>query len=512
MLSAVGDGETWDIIVIGGGATGLGTAIDAGTRGYRTLLIEAADFAQATSSRSTKLIHGGVRYLAQGGIGLVYEALHERALLLRNAPHIVHPRSFLVPAESWPGWIKYGAGLKAYDLLAGRGGLGGSRWVGRDEALRLAPTLRPDRLRGGVVFEDGQFDDARMSIALLRTFLDLGGMALNYFAVTALIKEAGRVAGVVARDEETRAEFRIKASAVVNATGVFADAVRHLDDQQAPPLIRPSQGSHIVLDQSFLPGETAVLVPRTDDGRVMFAIPWLGRVLVGTTDRPVDRPTREPRPSPDEFAFLQSHVARYLSRTPEPNDIRSAFAGLRPLLGRDARESTARLSREHAVITSPSGLITITGGKWTTYRRMGRDAVDRAVAVAGLPARASRTEMLRIHGATDEPNDGPLARYGSDAGAVARVLGERPGWSEPLHPDLPYRAGEAAWAARYEMVRTVEDVLARRMRALLLDARASLEIAPRVAAILASELGFDEAWQREQVERYRELSAGYLPG
>jgi len=499
--------EPWDLVVIGGGATGLGTAVDAAARGYTTLLIDAADFAKGTSSRSTKLIHGGVRYLAQGNLGLVRSALRERALLHRNAPHLVHDRAFVVPSYRWWSTPYYGAGLKLYDLLAGTRGAGATRIVGRDEALRLAPTLRREGLRGGAVYRDGQFDDARLAVALLRTLLDLGGAAANYVAAEGFIKTGTRIAGVRAVDRETGEAFPIAARAVVNATGVHADAIRRLDDPGSAPLIAPSQGIHLVLGRPFLPGEAAVLIPRTDDGRVLFAIPWHGRVVVGTTDTPVTTITDEPRPRPEEVAFLLDHVGRYFTKAPQAGDVLSTFAGLRPLVGAGAGGGrTAALARDHVVRTSPSGLVTVAGGKWTTYRLMGADAIDRAATVGGLPRRPGVTGDLRLHGWATVTDDG----YGSDAPELVRLIGTRADWGELLHPDLPYRAGEVAWAARYELARTVEDVLARRTRALILDARASIAAAPRVAAILADELGFDAAWRDGQVERYRELARGYL--
>jgi len=511
LLDRIRERVTWDLVVIGGGATGLGTAVDAASRGFSTLLLEATDFAQGTSSRSTKLVHGGVRYLAQGKLGLVREALHERGVLLRNAPHLAHRLDFLVPAYSLGGLAYYGVGLKAYDLLAGSAGLGGSRPVGRSEALRLAPSLAPDRLQGGIVYADGQFDDARFAIALVRTLLDLGGIALNALPVVGILQEGGRVSGVEALDSETGERFRIAARAVVNASGVEADAVRSLDDPRATPSLAPSRGAHVVLDRSFLPGGAAVMIPRTDDGRVLFAIPWRNHILLGTTDTPVDRVTREPRPSPAEIGYLLDHAGRYFASKPGLGDIRSTFAGLRPLIGKGGSGRTASLSREHAVFVSGSGLVTITGGKWTTYRRMGADAVDHARKVGGLPDRPSATESLRLRGWIDEPIAGPLAGYGSDAPALGRLIDEHPGWEEPIHPRLADLKGEVIWAARFELARSVEDVLARRTRALFLDARASIEAAPVVASLLAEELGFNRAWEALQVAAFGELAAGYLP-
>ena len=501
----------WDFVVIGGGATGLGTAVDAASRGFSTLLLEADDFARGTSSRSTKLIHGGVRYLAQGNIKLVREALHERGILLRNAPHLAHRLEFLVPAYSWGGIAYYGLGLKTYDWLAGSSSLGGSRPVGKPEALRLAPTLEPSRLRGGIVYADGQFDDARFAITLVRTLFDLGGLAINRMSVVRIVKERGKVAGVEAVDSETGEISLIRSKVVVNATGVEADFIRGLDEPGTSATMSPSRGSHIVLDRSFLPGDVAVMIPKTDDGRVLFAIPWLDRVLVGTTDTPVDGATREPRPTTEEIDYLLTHAGRYFARRPRLDDVLSTFAGLRPLLGRVGSGRTASLSREHAVFVSDSGMVTITGGKWTTYRRMGMDAVNRAAEVAGLDRRPSRTEELKLHGWSAEKLERPFGGYGSDVDELNRLVADHPEWGESIHPRLPDRKVEVIWAARHEFARSVEDVVARRTRGLFLDARASIEAAPVVACLLAGELGRDPTWEASEVESFRKLAAGYLP-
>ncbi len=509
MLDRLRTQEIWDLVVIGGGATGLGTAVDAAARGYRTLLLEAFDFAKGTSSRSTKLVHGGVRYLKQGNVALVREGLHERGILRRNAPHLVQILPFVIPAYRW--WTRpfYGVGLKLYDLLAGKLGLGSTQLISRQELLRRTPTIEPDGLQGGILYFDGQFDDARFAIALLRTFMDVGGTPLNYMAVTGFAKSGGRISQVRAREVETGEEFEIQTRAVVNATGIFADGIRNLDDPGAGQMLALSQGAHLVLPRSFLPGDTAIMIPRTDDGRVLFAIPWLDRVLIGTTDTSIPTVSPEPRPTSKEVDFLLSHTARYLSKDPTPADVQSVFAGVRPLV-KSGNKATAALARDHTLLVSSSGLVTITGGKWTTYRRMGVAAVDKVVEVAGLPRRRSVTDTLRLHGWTENGSDNHFAGYGSDAGAIRTLLAEHPEWDQLLHPALPYRLGEVVWAVRHELARTVEDVLARRTRALLLDARASSSAAPRVAELMARELGFDQDWQNAQVEQYRALASGYV--
>lgn len=510
---------SWDLVVIGGGATGFGAAVDAAARGYRTLLLEQNDFGKGTSSRSTKLVHGGVRYLRQGRIGLVRDSLRERGLLLRNAPHLAHPLPFIIPSYRASDTLLYGAGLKVYDLLAGTLGLGRTRVLNAGEVMRDLPGVEPRRLRGGIRYFDGQFDDARLLVALAQTLFDLGGIALNYVSVSALLKSDGRVRGVIARDVESGRELSIPARAVINATGVFTDAVRRLDAADAPALIAPSQGSHVVLDRSFQPGPAALMIPRTPDGRVLFAIPWHRHLLVGTTDIAVDRVDLEPRPRPDEIEFILGTASRYLARHPTDSDVLSSFAGLRPLVASGGDKSTAQLGRDHRIEVSPSRLVTVTGGKWTTYRQMGEDAVNHAIAIGGLALRPSRTKDLPLHGWTDEaaaPKGGTMTEderwrgYGTDANAVRELAKELS--DAPLHPRLPYGAAEVIWAARHEMARTVEDVLARRTRALFLDARAAMESAPAVAALLAPCLGRDSRWQQQQVDAFNTTAKQYLPG
>lgn len=502
----------WDVLVIGGGATGLGASVDAAARGHRTALIELGDFAQATSSRSTKLIHGGIRYLQQGDLPLVRESLRERGRLLRNAPHLVRPLSFIVPNHAWWERPFYGIGLKLYDALAGGLGLGASKHLSRDEVLARIPTLEPAGLRGGVLYHDAQFDDARLAVTLARTIADLNGVVVNYVKAAGLLKPNGRVGGVLARDVETGDEFELRARVVVNATGVFTDEIRRLDEKGAPDLLAVSQGAHIVLDKTFLPGECALMSPHTADGRVFFAIPWHGRTLIGTTDTPVSTVATEPRPLRSEIEFLLTHASRHLTRKPVAADVLSAFAGLRPLVkaSRNGRP-TASLSRSHRVVVSRSGLVSIAGGKWTTYRQMAEDTIDEAAAVGGLPPRPSPTATLKLHGWRESAGpDAVFAEHGSDAEALRAFCDATPEGNTLLHPHLPYCAGEVIWAVRHEMARTLADVLSRRLRALVLDARASVAIAPQVAQIMAKELGRDAEWENQQVTAFRELAATHL--
>ena len=504
---------SWDFIIIGGGATGLGIAIDGAARGYRVLLLESSDFAQGTSSRSTKLVHGGVRYLQQGNISLVLEALRERGIMRQNAPHLVHNLPFVVPRyDRWEGPF-YGIGLKLYDALAGKQGFGRSRFLSRQKTLDRLPTVETRGLRGGIVYYDGQFDDARLALDMAATAAEQGATLLNYAPVVGLTKTDGLVDGVIFDDRETGRRYELRARAVINATGPFTDTIRRFDAPQTSPMISPSQGIHIVLDRSFLDSDSAIMVPHTDDGRVLFAIPWHDRVVVGTTDTPVATVSPEPTPLAAEIDFLLAHAARYLRKDPTHADILSAFAGLRPLVSGGDQATTAALSRDHVLHISPTGLITIAGGKWTTYRQMAEDTVDQAAVLAGLETRPCVTLDLHIHGYHRNADQfGDLSVYGSDAPALQDLLRADTRYAEPLHSNLTTLAGEVVWAARREMARTVEDFLARRTRALLLDARASVEMAPRVAALLAEELDRDQDWQDEQVRAYEELAKGYLPG
>jgi glycerol-3-phosphate dehydrogenase len=505
------DDRPFDFLVIGGGATGLGAAVDAAARGHRVALVERSDFAQGTSSRSTKLVHGGVRYLRQGNISLVLEALRERGRLARNAPHLVRDLAFVIPNYAWWEGPFYGIGMKVYDQLAGRLGLSPSRVLGREETLAAIPTVETENLTGGVIYHDGQFDDARLAVALAQTAENLGATVVNYCACIGLVKRDGAISGVRLRDEESGEEFAVAARAVINATGVFVDAVRRFEEPQARELVAVSQGIHLVLPKAFLPGEAAIMVPRTADGRVLFAVPWHGVVVVGTTDTPLAAPVAEPRALPAEREFVLEHARRYLTKDPSNADVLSVFAGLRPLVKAGDAAHTAALSRDHTIVVSENGLITVTGGKWTTYRKMAEDVIDQAEMVAGVENRRCRTESLQVHGWTRAPMAEPYLRpYGADAPLLNRLAAERPELARPLHPRLPYREVEVVWQARQEMARTVEDVLARRTRALLLDAAASIEAAPRVAALLAGELGRGATWQRAEVDRYRAVARGYV--
>lgn len=516
MLALVNDhrDKEWDVIVIGGGATGLGTALDAASRGYATLLLEQSDFSKGTSSRSTKLVHGGVRYLAQGDISLVLEALHERGLLRQNAPHLVKNQSFIIPNYDWWDGPFYALGMKVYDMMAGRLGLGPSESLTATEVQEAIPNLKTKGLHGGVIYYDGQFDDARLAINIAQTCAEHGGVAVNYMQVTGLTKDSsGLLTGVEAIDLETESRYQLRAKSIVNATGVFVDEIMRLDDPQARPLVRPSQGVHIVLSKNFLDGDSAIMIPKTSDGRVLFAVPWHDRVVVGTTDTLVDECSLEPRALEEEIDFILHTARKYLTRAPQRKDVLSIFAGLRPLAAPegDDNTSTKEISRSHHLQVSLSGLVTITGGKWTTYRKMAQDTVDKAALVGCLEPTPCKTGEMPIHGwlANVDPAD-PLSYYGSDAEAMRDLIRKRPELGKPLHARLPYTAVEVIWSVRHEMARTVDDILARRQRALFLDARAAIEMAPAVAKILADELKKDIPWQREQIRQFTELARGYF--
>jgi len=505
--------KVWDVIVIGGGATGLGAAVDAASRGYQTLLLEQADFAKGTSSRSTKLVHGGVRYLAQGDIGLVREALYERGLLLKNAAHLVKNESFIIPNYEWWGGAFYTIGLTLYDLLAGKLGFGRAKHISKKKVISKLATIRQKGLYGGVVYHDGQFDDARLAVNLAQTGIEQGATILNYFKVNNLAKDDhGKINGVTVTDIETGKLYAIKGKTVINATGVFVDDILKMDKPEIRPMVRPSQGVHLVLDRSFMPGEDALMIPKTDDGRVLFAVPWHDKLVVGTTDTPINEHSLEPVALEEEIAFIMRTAAKYLTKAPTRKDVLSVFAGLRPLAApQNGSSKTKEISRSHKLIVSDSGLITITGGKWTTYRRMGEDTIDKAIEVGGLTPYLNKTKTLSIHGSTPNVDrENHLYVYGSDQQALLALIDENPSWKEKLHPRMPYIKAEVIWGIRYEMARSVEDILARRVRALFLDARAAIDMAPAVAELLAGELSKDAEWQKQQVDAFAKLAQTYL--
>ncbi len=509
-VAALRSGDQFDILIVGGGATGLGAAVDAATRGHRVALIEAADFAQGTSSRSTKLVHGGVRYLQQGNVSLVLEALRERGRLARNAPHLVRDLPFVIPNYEWWEGPFYGIGMKVYDGLAGKLGLAPSRWLNREQTRARIPTIEMTGLNGGVIYHDGQFDDARLAIHLARTAADYGGVLANHCHCLGLIKEQGEVCGAEVRDEEDGHEFTIRAQVVINATGVFADQLRRVDDASAPELVTVSQGIHLVLPKRFLPGDAAIMVPKTRDGRVLFAVPWHDRVVVGTTDTARNVPELEPRALAEERDFVMSHAQEYLDDDPTDSDVLSVFAGLRPLVKSGEGHATAALSRDHQILVSESGLITVTGGKWTTYRKMAEDVIDHAEMVGALPDRTCVTVNLPVHGSPPGGRDAEaIDVYGTDRLQIQDMESVGEDKRSSLTSVVNLTPAEVTWHVRHEMACRVEDVLSRRHRALLLDARGSRATAAPVAELMARELGHDREWVQREISSYHELSRRY---
>lgn len=509
------DSITWDFVIVGGGATGLGAAVDAASRGFKVVLLEQSDFTKATSSRSTKLVHGGVRYLAQGDVNLVIEALRERGLMKKNAPHLVKDQRFIIGNYKW--WEKpfYTIGLTVYDILAGKRGLGRSLPMSKKSVLKEIPDINQDGLRGGVVYHDGQFDDSRMGINLMQTAIEHGAVVVNYAEVTGLTKDdQNKIAGVDVRDTFTGNSYHLKAKVVVNATGIFVDELMQMDAPEKENIVRPSQGVHLVVDKSFLGGDTAIMIPKTSDGRVLFGVPWHDKVVLGTTDTPFKEFVLEPKALEEEIEFILRTAGQYLAKQPKREDVLSVFAGLRPLAAPKKNSDgskTKEISRSHKIVVSDSGLITITGGKWTTYRDMAEDVINRAIKEIGLPELECKTKDLHIHGYKENVDRSNFNYvYGSDLEKINNLAKESPALAQKLHPNYDYTGAEVIWAVREEMAFTVEDVLARRLRILFLDARAAIDMAPKVAQIMAKEMDKDADWESSQVSEFVKLAQNYL--
>ena len=490
-------GFIWDVIVIGGGASGLGISLEAVTRGYRTLLLEKFDFAKGTSSRSTKLIHGGVRYLAQGNVSLVMEALRERGILKQNAAHIVKDLPFVIPCYSWWQIIMYTVGLTLYDLLAGRRAIGRSVPLSRKRTIRLLPSVKTGNLRGGLLYHDCQFDDARLAIDICNTFHDQGGFPVNYMDVHTLLKEDGKISGVIAMDNETGKNYTLLSKYVINATGVYANDILRLDNPDARDAVVPSQGIHLVTDHKFLNGIDALMIPKTPDGRVLFAIPWYDKVLIGTTDVKKEVAESEPHATEEEVEYILETAGRYFENPPHPEDILSVFAGLRPLAAPSSEgKKTKEISRGHRILVSESGLLSLTGGKWTTYRKMGEDVINRMEKISGIPKTRSITRNLKIASPHHD--------------LIRSIIEETPETEKYISENLQISAAQIILAVRYEMARSLEDVLARRTRALQLDALECIRIAASTAEIMSAEMGLDRNWQDRQIEEFTKLAKGYL--
>ena len=514
-LAKLKNTKNWDVIIIGGGASGLGTAIDAASRGYKTILFEAVDFAKGTSSRSTKLVHGGVRYLAQGDVHLVREALKERGLLAQNANHLVKNQSFVIPNYHWFSGYFYTIGLKIYDLLSGCLSLGSSKYLSKKKTIEMLPNVEENGLVNGVIYHDGQFDDSRLAINLAQTAVENGACVLNYVKVVNLLKDdKNQVIGVQVQDQESGIKQDIKGAAIINATGVFTNAIMKLNDNVYKKYIVPSQGIHLVFDKSFLPGDHALMIPKTKDGRVLFAVPWHNRVVVGTTDTLIKKQSLEPIALESEIQFVLETAQRFLTKKPTRADVLSVFAGLRPLAApKEEGKSTKEVSRSHKIIVSETGLITITGGKWTTYRKIAEDIMDKAIKTGKLSPKECRTEHLLIHGnkstnSLDRENH--LYIYGTDIPKIIELQESEQELKEKLHPDHEFTMAEVVWAIRYEMARTVDDILARRVRLLFLDARAAIEVSEKTARVIAKELEHDEAWINTEIANFRQIANGFL--
>ena len=511
-ISKLNQSTEWDIVIIGGGATGLGIAVDAASRGYKTLLVEKYDFAKGTSSKSTKLVHGGVRYLANGDVKLVMSALKERGLIFKNAPHVSFVQSFVIPSYSLFGKMKFLIGLKLYDWMAGKLRIGKSTLLSKSEVVEKLPKVKQQGLNGGIQYFDGQFDDSRLALNLAQTASENGAAILNYAEVTAITKDAnGKTSGVEFIDRESNTSYTVKSKSVINATGIFVDDILKLDQPSHKNLVRPSQGAHIVIDKKFLGNLDALMIPETSDGRVLFGVPWHDKVLLGTTDTPLNEHQIEPRPLEEEIEFILTTANQYLEGAPTRKDVLSVFAGLRPLAAPTDSDgnSTKEISRDHKLIKSSTDLITITGGKWTTYRKMAEETVNLAINVGKLENKACKTQELHIHGYDTTKRNGHWQVYGSDANAIQDLVSKNSSLGNKLHAKYDFIEAEVVWSCHNEMIVNVEDFLARRVRFLLLDAKASLEVAPKVAQIMANELGKDQSWIDSQIQQYTTLVKNY---
>jgi glycerol-3-phosphate dehydrogenase len=512
-IEKLGSTAKWDVLIIGGGATGLGAAVDAASRGYKTLLVEKADFAKGTSSRSTKLVHGGVRYLAQGDISLVLDALEERGLMMKNAPHLVKNQKFVIPSYEWWGGPFYTLGLKVYDMMAGKLGFGPSEYISKEEIMELIPNLLEEGLKGGVIYHDGQFDDSRLAINLAQTAIEQGAALINYCELVSLGKNADEmIDSAELIDKETGVKYTVNAKTMINATGVFVDDVIKMDDIQSPKKVVASQGVHLVLNKSFLQGTHAIMIPKTSDGRVLFAVPWHDKVILGTTDTLMEEIEEDPQALEKEIEFILTTAGKYLNKAPKRIDVLSVFAGLRPLAAPEKEgQETKEISRNHKITISLSGLITVIGGKWTTYRQMGEDLIEKAKLLGGLIEIECKTKKLPIHGFVEQ-NDfsDHFYVYGSDRAALMELIDSNPAYSELLDKDLPYVVGQVIWAVRYEMALHIEDVIARRLRALFLDTNASLRMAPIVAKWMAIELGKEDDWIQDELLKFNKIASTFM--
>ena len=522
-------GQHFDLCVIGGGATGSACALDAQLRGIRTVLLEAGDFAGATSSAATKIIHGGVRYLKEAIKGadlqeyhVLVRALHERVRMLENAPHLTGKLEFLVPGYHWIDVAYLDVGLKIYDWLAGPGRISPSKYLSQEETLKRMPGLNQNGLVGSVAYADGQFDDTRYNITLVQTFSEAGGNTLNYARVTDFKREAGgKISGVVVKDQLTEETFTVNAKAIVNATGPVSDSIRQLATAAVQKRMRPSKGAHILLPLDVFPTEDALLIPKTEDGRVLFAVPWGGRLLVGTTDEEVT-PETELVVTKGDVDYLLRHLNQYLAHPVTPDDIVSGFAGARPLVGSDDGGDTKKLARDDVIEVDPaSGLISIMGGKWTTHRAMAEDTIDRVQQVLGSPDAISQTRnyvlcggkgftddywntLCRQYGLPAKTAHHLAAKFGTAAEKVLALVIENAALRDPILEAHPAIKAEVVYAVRHEMAATIEDVLARRIGMQLYSWRDAIQAAPVVGSLIAQELSWTSSLTRTAIMHYVE--------
>ena len=499
----------WDIIIIGGGASGLGAAVDSASRGFKTLLVEKSDFAKGTSSRSTKLIHGGVRYLQNGDISLVIEALKERGVLKKNAPHLIKKISFIIPSYNWWSNSFYGIGLKIYDMMAGKLGLGKSTILNKEETLKLIPNVKKKDLIGGVIYHDGQFDDSRMAISLAITAEKKGATLLNYFEVTNIKKKNKLINGIIVRNKINNKIYEIEGKVIINATGVFSDEIIKMDSVNRKKMIKPSQGVHIVLDQKFLKSQHAILIPHTSDGRVLFAVPWNNYVILGTTETQLNQIIDEPVALKEEIEFILKNARKFMADKPTKEDIKSVFAGLRPLAADSDEKNTKEISRHHKIYVSESGLVSILGGKWTTYRKIAEDAINTSISIGGFEEIKCITENLQIHGHESNPDwDDPLHVYGKDAKSI-RKLNLKKG-NKSLSNHLYISPNQIIWSLKNEMAIKLEDILARRTRCLFLNVKETIKIAPKVLDIMTKYLKKDNNWKKREFSNFMKISKSYI--
>ena len=499
----------WDIIIIGGGASGLGAAVDSASRGFKTLLVEKNDFSKGTSSRSTKLVHGGVRYMQNGDISLVIEALKERGILKKNAPHLVKNMSFVIPSYNWWSNPFYGIGLKIYDMMAGKLGLGKSTLLSKEETIKLIPNVKKKDLVGGIIYHDGQFDDSRMAISLAITAEKNGATLLNYFEVKNLTKTNNIIDGIIVKDKITNKVYEIKGKVVINATGVFSDEIMKMDYPQKKKMIKPSQGVHLVLDKKFLNSHHAILIPHTSDGRVLFAVPWNNYAILGTTDTPLNEIKDEPVPLKEEIKFILKNAQTFMKKKPSFKDIKSVFAGLRPLAAESNQKNTQEIYRHHKISVSESGLLSILGGKWTTYRKIAEDAINTAISIGGFNERKCITENLQIHGYQENTNwKDPLHVYGSDANFIKEIKMDKGNIS--LSEKFHITPNQIIWSLKNEMAIKLEDILARRTRCLFLDAKETIKVAPKVLRIMKVFLKKNIDWEKKEFSNFIEISKNYI--